>query len=279
MAEHHDILWAIFADKKTSSTAKCAAAALLLKFYNPGTGRCDPSFTTLGKVIGRSRRSAIKSVDELKAGDNPWLVVESTKGGSQANTNSFRFRSPTGVNLDTGAKDDTGAGNDVTSVRSCTGPVSDPAHELSIELSKNHEGGRRTRAKRLPSDFGLDRETQEWAESKLGSSEAVYHSMFRFTNHYRQAAGSRGLSTDWMAKARLWIDDDAAKQGPGKSVVCASTAPSLTHDQWDALLASYVRTGRWTRHVDQCGSEPPSPDCRAPRHLLIKHGILKEDAA
>jgi hypothetical protein len=151
--------------------------------------------------------------------------------------------------------------------------------ELLNELLNEPEGGRRARAKRLPSDFGLDRETQEWAESKLGSSEAVYHSMFRFTNHYRQAAGSRGLSTDWMAKARLWIDDDAAKQSSGKTVVGASTAPSLTHDQWDRLLASYVKTGRWTRHVDQCGSEPPSPDCRAPRHLLIKHGILKESAA
>lgn len=167
-----------------------------------------------------------------------------------------------------------------------------PPNHLKNHLG-NHEGERRTRAKPLPNDFRLDRETRDWALSRLGSHDAVEHSMFRFTNHYRQAAGSRGLSTDWMAKARLWIDDDDAKQRPDKSVIAAAdrlaariasfdalpAAPSLTHDQWDKMLASYVRTGRWTRHVDQCGSEPPSPDCRAPRHLLIRHGLLKETAA
>jgi len=287
MAEHHDILWAIHADTKISSTAKCAATALLLKFYNPGTGRCDPSFTTIGKVIGRSRRSAIKAIDELKAGDDPWLVVESTKGGSQANTNSFRFRSRTGVTSYTGAENDTGAVIVATGVESCTGPVSDAAHELSIELSKNYEGERRTRAKRLPNDFGLDPGTHEWALSRLGSADAVQASMFRFANHHR-AIGSRFV--DWTAKARLWIDEDARKPPDrGSSVVAAAdrllnkvrssdSGPTLTDGQWEPIIARFAKTGIWTKHVDICGNAPPAADCGAPKHLLAKYGLSEEAA-
>jgi hypothetical protein len=105
----------------------------------------------------------------------------------------------------------------------------------------------------------------------------------RFVNHYRQVTGDRSKSRDWQAKARNWIDDDANKAAPDKSVVGAAKRLqgnlALSDRHWDGILSTYVNTGHWTRHVDQCGSEPPSPDCRAPRHLLIKHGIIKENAA
>lgn len=165
-----------------------------------------------------------------------------------------------------------------------------------IEPLKNHEGERRARAKRLPNDFNLDSETQEWAESKLGHADAVYASMFRFTNHYRQVAGSKGLSADWMAKARLWIDDDARKaakeSADDKSVVGAAkrlseriksfnTGPSdvvLSTDEWRKALTLFRRTGTWSKYVDVYGSAPPSPDCKAPRHLLIEFGLAEAAA-
>jgi hypothetical protein len=161
------------------------------------------------------------------------------------------------------------------------------AKPLNEPLKKNHESERRARASYLPDDFRISDETYSWALDRLGSNDAVDHSVERFTNHYRQADGTRAKSRDWDAKLPNWIDDDARKTQPDKSAVGAikrlhdkiASFDALSDRTWDGILSTYVKTGRWSRHVDQCGSEPPSPDCRAPRHLLIKHGIIKEAAA
>jgi hypothetical protein len=155
-----------------------------------------------------------------------------------------------------------------------------------LEPSLNHERGS-ARATLIQDDFRLDDQTYGWALKKLGSNEAVNRSVSRFVNHYRQVTGDRSKSRDWQAKARLWIDDDANKAAPDKSVAAAAkrlqdnlaNLDALSDKNWDGILSTYVNTGHWTRHVAQCGSEPPSPDCRAPRHLLIKHGVIKENAA
>jgi hypothetical protein len=143
----------------------------------------------------------------------------------------------------------------------------------------NHER-ESARATLLQDDFRLDDQTYCWALDKLGSNEAVNRSVSRFVNHYRQVTGDRSKSRDWQAKARNWIDEDANKAAPDKSLVTAGASfDALSDRHWDGILSTYVNTGHWTRHVDKCGSEPPSPNCRAPRHLLIKHGIIKENAA
>jgi hypothetical protein len=153
-----------------------------------------------------------------------------------------------------------------------------PPNHLNNHL-RNQEGERRARATLLQDDFRLDDQTYGWALDRLGSNEAVNRSVSRFVNHYRQVTGDRSKSRDWQAKARNWIDDDANKAAPDKSVIQIAGIEAIPDRHWDGILSTYVKTGRWTRHVDQCGSEPPSPDCRAPRHLLIKHGIVKENAA
>jgi hypothetical protein len=147
------------------------------------------------------------------------------------------------------------------------------------------------RATRIPDDFRLDDQTYSWAFERLGGAEAVDRSMERFLNHFRQVVGDKALSRNWLARARNWIDDDAKETTPDKSVVAAakrlqdklasfSARPEpVTDMHWDAVLTTYVSTGHWTRFVDQFGSAPSSPDCRAPRHLLVKHGIVKEAAA
>lgn len=163
-----------------------------------------------------------------------------------------------------------------------------------IEPLNEPERGRRARAKPLPNDFGLDQETNTWAVSRLGSADAVYASMFKFENHHR-SKGNRFV--DWMARARLWIEDDARDAekaiADDKSVVTAAkrlseklssfdagpSAVVLSTDEWRKALTLFQRTGTWSKYVDVYGSAPPSPDCKAPRHLLIEFGLLREDAA
>jgi hypothetical protein len=162
-----------------------------------------------------------------------------------------------------------------------------------IEPLNEPERGRRTRAKPLPNDFGLDSETRLWAESRLGSVDAVYASMFKFTNHHR-STGSR--FADWTARARLWIEDDARKAekaiADDKSVVAAAkrlseklqsfdarpSAVVLSTDEWRKAITLFQRTGAWSKYVDVYGSAPPSPDCKAPRHLLLEFGLAEAAA-
>ncbi|MBR1277469.1 hypothetical protein [Bradyrhizobium sp. AUGA SZCCT0283] len=134
------------------------------------------------------------------------------------------------------------------------------------------------RATRIPDDFDLDDETYNWALDRLGSAEAIAASMDRFRNHNRQVAGNHGLSRDWQAKARLWIDDDVRRRGATAAPMPArNDAPSEAN--WDQVLAFYAKTGIWTRHVDTYGFEPGSPACRAPRELLKKHGLAASAGA
>lgn len=159
-------------------------------------------------------------------------------------------------------------------------PLKEPLKEPERESARPH---------RLPDDFRLDDQTHNWALGLLGSNDAVQQSMFRFANHYRSASGDKAKSPDWQAKARIWIDDDARnpRHKPDKSVHSAAkrlhakisafdagpVVDAMTDKGWEGVLSLFVKTGRWTNHVDQCGPSPPSPDCRAPLHLLEKYNI------
>jgi hypothetical protein len=88
--EKYTLLWTILADTGLSSTAKCTAVALLLKFRNDKPPhKCNPGFGTLSAVIGRSRRVTIEAVKELAT--RGWIKVHSTSGGSPSNTNKITF--------------------------------------------------------------------------------------------------------------------------------------------------------------------------------------------
>ncbi len=84
-----DLLWRLMADTTLLPPAKNVAAVLLLKFHNTKTGQCNPSLAAIGESAGRSRRSIIRDVAELE--ESGWITIESTKGGSSANTNRFKF--------------------------------------------------------------------------------------------------------------------------------------------------------------------------------------------
>jgi hypothetical protein len=112
----------------------------------------------------------------------------------------------------------------------------------------------RARATLVPNDFRLDDQTYGWALDRLGSNEEVDRSVFRFVNHYRQVTGRRSKSRDWIARARNWIDDDASKQQPDKSVVGAAKRlheklvsfnarpDAVTDTHWESVLSTYAKT-------------------------------------
>lgn len=160
-------------------------------------------------------------------------------------------------------------------------PLKEPGSERAPE-----------RATLIPDDFRFSEETRAYALDRLGSEEAVIRSEERFANHYRQVDGRQAKSRDWQAKARLWIDDDARKHSSDKSVVSAAKrlqekllsfdarpAGMMPEGHWDDVLSTYKKLGRWTRHTALFGPPPSSPECRAPKHLLTKHGIPTGEAA
>jgi hypothetical protein len=287
----YKILWAIMQDPLLTAPSKCAATILLLKFANNRTRQCNPSFGAVAKKLGRHRRNVIAAVNELKA--RGWIEWSGTKGGSPTNTNAFVFMmsviAHTGDGTDTGDEFVTGDEIDVRGDEFVTKGVTNSPHEQSSEQSKNN-GSEGALARFLPDDFRLDDETHSWALALLGSNDAVDRSVERFCNHYAQVSGPKAKSRNWLKKVRIWIDDDAKRPSQSSGGVIAASdrlrarlaafdAPALDDDAWNGLLSTFVRTGIWTRHTDQCGSAPPSPYCRAPRHLLERHGISLETAA
>jgi hypothetical protein len=251
-----------------------------------------PSLETIGAAISMSERTARDMVKRLEAGG--YLAIKVGHGPGHPNRYTFV------TNRQPAAAMETGSPLPHSEEQNRQSGVAKPAvqrHETGsrlptnhLEPSLNHER-ESARATLLQDDFRLDDQTHGWALDRLGSNEAVDRSVSRFVNHYRQVTGDRSKSRDWQAKARNWIDDDAHKVPPDKSVVGAgkrlqeklasfNARPEAVIDaHWDSVLSTYVNTGLWTRHVDQFGSAPSSPDCSAPRHLLIKHGIIKENAA
>lgn len=110
------------------------------------------------------------------------------------------------------------------------------SHQDRTEMSAkplNEPESESARATRIPEDFSLDDQTYTWALGLLGSNASVERSIRRFRDHKMQVAGNHGLSRDWQAKARLWIDDDFNRRRPARLSQRPrrhQTAP-LTHGQ------------------------------------------------
>jgi len=88
-AQKYGFLWRLMADDALSPAAKCVATALLLKFRNAKTGRCNPGVPGIAKTAGISRRAVYYAIAELK--DAGWITIESIGGGSARNSNRYSF--------------------------------------------------------------------------------------------------------------------------------------------------------------------------------------------
>jgi hypothetical protein len=56
-------------------------------FYNLDDERCNPSFASLARAVGRRQRSVIDAIGEAKT--RGWLEVSSIGGGSKRSTNRY----------------------------------------------------------------------------------------------------------------------------------------------------------------------------------------------
>jgi DNA-binding transcriptional ArsR family regulator len=277
-------------------------AYIISQHINRGTHQAWPSQTTLKEAIGvKDERSVRRLTEALEEGGH--LITRRRKQTSmiyrlaQDRTElSYQVEPEETEGEPRPDKNDRSSNSRPDIPVPKTGHSCPPRPDKNVRLTtesnhlKNQEG-ERARATLIPDDFRISDQTYSWALDKLGSNEAVERSVERFKNHYRQVDGAKAKSRDWEAKARNWIDDDASKIVPDKSVHAAAKRlqekilsfnerPSaITDEHWDAVLSTYVANKLWTRHVDQFGPEPSSPECRVPRRLLIKHGIAKEAAA
>lgn len=85
------LLLAIVADARVSAPGKLLAVRLL-DHHNCGTGRCTPSYNTLAKGVGITRRRAIEGIKDLEGAG--WLIVERASVApvnSAFDTNTFRM--------------------------------------------------------------------------------------------------------------------------------------------------------------------------------------------
>lgn len=133
---------------------------------------------------------------------------------------------------------------------------------------------------RIPDPFRLDDRTYAWALERLGGEpKRVERSVRRFVDNARDKGF---ISCDWMAKVRMWIDNDGDRPWPrrlndldaGGDSLRQSTASAMPSDkEWNDVLATYLKTGYWTRHLKVFGPDPTSPACRVPLHLLVKYGL------
>jgi len=239
---HYKVLWAIMADPGLKAPSKCVATVLLLKYHNHKTGQCNPSYSTVGKLLGRDRRNVINAINDLRAGG--WIEWMGTKGGSSSNTNAFKFKmngpastgdevvTPTGDELVTlpVTKSSPVMNSSPVMKSSMRGdelvtlPVTKSSHDLSIELSKNHKESCRV-AKATPTKNKYSKEFEEaWqayprrdggnpkppaAKRFLSAVKAgtdpkiIIDAMKRFA-----VAESRNVGTEFIPQMVKWLRDE-----------------------------------------------------------------------
>ena len=127
--QRFDFYWRMMADTDLSPTAKCVAAALLLKFHNAKSSRCNPGAASIARTAGLARRTVFYAIVELK--DAGWITVESTKGGSASHTNQygFDFKRVKFASPQTGAQDAPPTGAQDAPVHGMGGRGAQFAHE------------------------------------------------------------------------------------------------------------------------------------------------------
>jgi hypothetical protein len=247
------------------------------------TGEATAFQDTIAGALDATPRGIQKSAQRLA--DRGYVKITSRRGHGVKNSYAPVFSN---TNSGSGLLEEIRT-EEQSNANGCSNKYERPSVEASLSSSLviSPEGREGARSTLIRNDFRLDDQTYNWAVERLGSNEAVDRSVSRFVNHHLSVVGHHSKSRNWQAKARNWIDDDAKEKSGG--VIAASDrllakvksfeAGSSTDAEWDGVLSMYAKRGQWTRHVHQFGSPPGEPGCFVPKHLLIKHGIIKETAA
>jgi len=243
-----------------------------------------PSLETIASAIGMSERTARDMVKRLQLRGHLSIKTGHGPGHPSRYTFSIKNRQPAA----TITEEETGSSLPLSSEQNRKPASRKPAQsdtETGSRLPTNHlepcsNHGESERATLLPGDFELDRVDLAWAVEQLGTEEAVRRSIAHFRNHFAGVVGQTAHNRNWPARARKWILDDANKSPVRKSAVSADRLSDKSFDggpiswaEWEDVVATFARTKHWTRYVSRFGSPPTSPECRAPRELLIKYGV------
>jgi hypothetical protein len=233
-------LQALVANPDVSPTAKIIAARLL-DHSNGSTGRCNPSYQTLARGAGLTRRRAMKAVKELE-----WFGLISVLRTSRAEakgrfsglpSNNFTINWARGQHPLPSAENDTslvplvhpGGAPDSPSPRSApddhpnaeTGTLNNVTRSLEVrtrEMKSVREQGSRLPPDWQPSSTDLDFAMTEGLSPERASKEAK-----KFRDYWLSLPGPRGVKLDWAAVWRNWVRS-AAEPGRGRPVLLAQDA-------------------------------------------------------
>lgn len=87
----------------------------------------------------------------------------------------------------------------------------------------------------------------------------------------RRYIESKPVDRPWCNPA-TWLNQARWEDQPAGSVV--QSRADQDDINWDAVLTTYKRMGIWSKHA---GPDLDSPECRAPREMLAKYGLLRSD--
>jgi hypothetical protein len=258
----------------------------LYSSFDGSTGATRRKQAVIAAAVGAKRRGVQQCIDRIRGGG--YIAVETSRGLTHSNTYSLPKQT-----AEAGAKyapesaftepkmRTVGQQNAHAEALKCAPPC---AHDysLSLSLAESPARERRARATPIPNDWKLSDDDRDFALSE--DVQDVDGMAGAFRDYYRSTGKPRA---DWSAAWRGWVRKERQfTTGQRGAVIAASDrlrgkvrGVSLSDDAWEPIIARFVKTGIWTRHVDQCGNAPPAPDCRAPRHLLVRFGLVKEAAA
>jgi hypothetical protein len=223
------------ADTSLSATAKVALVRLLWHL-NGKTGQCNPSYSTIARGIGRSRKQAMQGALELE--EHGWIkIIRAEDAGRGLPSNPFEFlwdKATHGAEVGTrgGEEDGTtpslkhgttpgkkmgpGSPEVGTTPRAGNGIIPSPEEGTQYYESGNSEEGNEERKESahasgsirgssLPSDWQPSGNDFHFALEEGLSHDEVHREADRFRDYWLSANGSKAAKRDWSATWRNWI--------------------------------------------------------------------------
>jgi hypothetical protein len=252
------------------------------------TGVARRKHDVIADAVGAKRRGVQQSIDRMRV--RGYLAVATSRGAFNANAYSI----PENALAEGANKCAPPCAFSESEMRTerqqnahswatkCAPPCAQDSLSLSLEESPERE--RRTPAKTIPENWKLSDSDHDFAvgEGVLNIDEMLA----AFVDYYR---GEGTAKANWSAVWRRWVRRErqfnptkltshAAEKILARLQQAPDPEPFLTDEAWSGILSLFVKTGVWTRNVDICGNAPPSPDCRAPKHILAKFGLAEAAA-
>lgn len=182
-----------------------------------------PSLARLARKTGMTERGVQKAIQALVALGE----LQVTMGGGRGRSNRYRvlMQTPNDVPpLDANPEPETAnpiprtTFTESGSTNTAAGNPEPSSYEPSLNRPKNSssKSSSGTRGTRLPDNFGITREMRAWAAEEIPGF-GIDREHMRFRDHWRGAAGARGVKLDWIATWRNWMRRAADQVRPNVS--------------------------------------------------------------